>query len=77
MESFDLAVDRAQKKNRRCGFCLEAVSQRSKILKDHLARAEKNFQNALDKTKRKETKIQNIKDLKHLINIIKIIDEGE
>lgn len=48
MESFDLAVDRAQKKIDDAASALEAVSQRSKILKDHLARAEK-FSNALDK----------------------------
>ena len=48
MESFDLAVDRAQKKIDDAASALEAVSQRSKILKDQLARAEK-FSNALDK----------------------------
>ena len=52
MESFDLAVERAQKKIADAASALDAVSQRSKILKDHLARAEK-FSNALDKQNEK------------------------
>jgi DNA recombination protein RmuC len=53
METFDAAVDKAQKKLEEAQKALEIVSQRSKILNQHLERAEK-FTSRLDKSENNE-----------------------
>ncbi|MCH3949807.1 MAG: DNA recombination protein RmuC [Acidaminococcus sp.] len=53
METFDAAVDKARKKLDEAQKALEIVSQRSKILNQHLERAEK-FTSRLDKSENNE-----------------------